>query len=44
VDYLKLVSRELAKYNLDLEGVKEVRWNIEPADDCMFFTDSEGRM
>jgi hypothetical protein len=33
---LKTVSRELAKYKLDLVGVQEVRWDkggTEPADD-----------
>jgi exonuclease III len=36
---LKAVSRELAKYKLDLVEVQEVRWNkggTEPADDCTF--------
>jgi hypothetical protein len=38
--YLKTVSRELAKYKLDLVGVQEVRWDkggTEPADDYTCF-------
>jgi hypothetical protein len=34
------VSRELARYKLDLVGVQEVRWEgggIEPAGECTFF-------
>jgi exonuclease III len=37
---LKRVSRELAKYKLDLVGVQEVRWDkcaTEPAGDYTFF-------
>jgi exonuclease III len=37
---LKIVSRELARYNLDLVGVQEVRWEgggTKPAGDYTFF-------
>jgi hypothetical protein len=37
---LKTVSRELARYKLDLVGVQEVRWEgsgTEPAGECTFF-------
>jgi hypothetical protein len=37
---LKIVSRELAKYKLDLVGVQEVRWEgsgTEPAGEYTFF-------
>jgi exonuclease III len=37
---LKTVSRELAKYKLDLVGVQDVRWEkdgAEPADNYIFF-------
>jgi hypothetical protein len=37
---LKTVSRELAKYKLDLVGVQEVKWGkggIEPANDYTYF-------
>jgi hypothetical protein len=35
-----MVSRELGKYKLDLEGIQEVRWekgSTEWAEDYMFF-------
>jgi hypothetical protein len=37
---LMTVSRELARYKLDLMGVQEVRWEgggSEPEGDCTFF-------
>jgi hypothetical protein len=40
VDSLKTVSRELARYKLDLVGVQEVRWEgvgTEPAGEYTFF-------
>jgi hypothetical protein len=39
-DSLKTISSELAKYNLDLVAVQEVRWvegGSQPADDYTFF-------
>jgi hypothetical protein len=36
----RAVAEEISKYNLDLVGAQEVRWNgcgTEPAGECIFF-------
>jgi hypothetical protein len=40
VSFIMTVSRELARYKLDLVGVQEVRWEgsgTEPAEEYKFF-------